>query len=61
MEWIKYSDRVPEEGQSCVIYTTDGQYITARYDEEQGIFYDLDWSDPYLYAIAWTPLMECPY
>lgn len=59
MEWINFDKQTPEDDQRCVVCTDDDEYITAKYDEDEGMFFNLDWSDAIYHVKAWTPLYQC--
>lgn len=59
MEWIKFDDMTPEEGQRCVVFTEEQEYKTASYNEDDGQFEDLEYGDTILNVLAWQPLYEC--
>ncbi|MCU5775078.1 hypothetical protein N5923_23530 [Erwiniaceae bacterium BAC15a-03b] len=59
MEWIDLEKQTPEDEQRCVVFTDDGEYKTAVYQEDAGDFSDLDWDERIYDVKAWTPLYEC--
>lgn len=59
MEWIDFEKQTPEDEQRCVVFCEDGAYIVAKYDESEGMFFDLDWSDGIYHVKAWTALTGC--
>ncbi|ORM96277.1 hypothetical protein [Pantoea septica] len=59
MEWISLEERTPEDGERCVVFTSEGEYKLGSYDEDEGNFYDFDFFDPIDGVKAWQTVFEC--
>lgn len=59
MDWILVEQCTPEDEQRCVVFTEDGDYLTARYNEVDGTFDDIIYYDNIPNVKAWMPLYEC--
>ncbi|HBX1063344.1 TPA: DUF551 domain-containing protein [Salmonella enterica] len=59
--WISCSERMPENGQECLVQTNSGWRYVSFYDAHSRLFYDSPKGDiEYILVTHWMPLPEPP-
>lgn len=59
-EWIKCREKMPDEGQECIVQTHSGLRYVAFYESHSGLFFDVDFSVEYISVTHWMPLPSPP-
>ncbi|MBC4013650.1 DUF551 domain-containing protein [Morganella morganii] len=63
MEWIKFSERMPEVGQKILTYTpSEGEYMMGEYDEPDSVYIYVGGGvvGGYSQFTHWMPLSALP-
>ncbi|EIZ2107357.1 DUF551 domain-containing protein [Salmonella enterica] len=59
--WISCSERMPENGQECLVQTNSGWRYVSFYDAHSRLFYDSPKGDiEYILVTHWMPMPETP-
>ncbi|EBQ5839392.1 DUF551 domain-containing protein [Salmonella enterica subsp. enterica serovar Brandenburg] len=59
--WISCSERMPENGQECLVQTNSGWRYVSFYDARSRLFYDSPKGDiEYILVTHWMPLPAAP-
>ncbi|EHN1695384.1 DUF551 domain-containing protein [Salmonella enterica subsp. enterica serovar Newport] len=59
--WISCSERMPEDGQECLVQTNSGWRYVSFYDAHSRLFYDSPKGDiEYILVTHWMPMPETP-
>lgn len=59
--WISCSERMPENGQECLVQTSSGWRYVSFYDAHSRLFYDSPKGDiEYILVTHWMPMPETP-
>lgn len=59
--WISCSERMPENGQECLVQTNSGWRYVSFYDAHSRLFYDSPKGDiEYILVTHWMPVPAAP-
>lgn len=60
-DWVSCSERMPENGQECLVQTNSGWRYVSFYDAHSRLFYDSPKGDiEYILVTHWMPLPAAP-